>query len=138
MVIKNGKTMKCLSISRSSHQKCSVKKGVLKNFANVTGKNPVLESLFDKVPCLQACNFILKRLQHRYFPVKFAIFLRTPIWRNICERLLYISYDLNKYVSQKLPKGLCKIYQLFAKMPYKAILANPSIKENAHHRVPLQ
>ena len=83
--------MKCLSISRSSHQMCSVKKGVLKNFANVTGKNPVLESLFDKVPCLQACNFILKRLQHRYFPVKFAIFLRTPIWRNICERLLYIS-----------------------------------------------
>ena len=31
---------------------------------------------------------IKKRLQHRCFPVKFAKFLRTPILRNICQRLL--------------------------------------------------
>ena len=36
----------------------------------------------------QTCNFVKKRLQHRYFPVKFAKFLRTPILKNICERLL--------------------------------------------------
>ena len=30
----------------------------------------------------------LNRLQHRCFPVKFVIFLRTRILRNICERLL--------------------------------------------------
>ena len=49
----------------------------------------------------KVCNFIKKRLQHRYFPVKFAKFLRTPISKNICficskniyERLL-LSIDL--------------------------------------------
>ena len=39
-------------------------------------KTPVLESLFNKVAVLQACNFIKKRLlQHWCFPVKFAKFL---------------------------------------------------------------
>ena len=37
---------------------------------------------------LRACNFIKKRLQHRCFPVKFAKFLRIPILKNICKRLL--------------------------------------------------
>ena len=50
-------------IDRSSHQKCSVKEGVLKNFANFTGK--------------RLC-----------FPAKFAKFLGTPILKNICERPL--------------------------------------------------
>ena len=34
-----------------------------------------------------ACNFIKKRFQPRCFPVKFAKFLRTPILKNICERI---------------------------------------------------
>ena len=37
---------------------------------------------------LKACNFIKKRLQHRLFLVNMAKFLRTPILKNICERLL--------------------------------------------------
>ena len=49
---------------------------------------PVLESLFNKVAGLKAWNFIKNRLQHSCFPVKFAKFLRTPILKNICERLL--------------------------------------------------
>ena len=46
------------------------------------------ECLFNKVACLNACNFIKKRLWHRCFPVKFVKFSRTPILKNICERLL--------------------------------------------------
>ena len=53
-----------LDLFGSSHQRCSVKKGVLKTFANFTGKKAVLESLFNKVAGLQACNFIKKTLQH--------------------------------------------------------------------------
>ena len=49
---------------------------------------PVLESLLNKAADLQVCNFIKKRLQHRYFPVIIAKFLRIPILKNICERLL--------------------------------------------------
>ena len=41
-------------------------------------------------------NFIKKRLQHRSFPVKFAKFLRTPILKSICERLLlHIKYYIS-------------------------------------------
>ena len=48
----------------------------------------MLDSLFNNVACLQAYNFIKKRLQHWYFPVKFAKFLPTSILKNTCQRLL--------------------------------------------------
>ena len=64
-------------------------KGVLRNLAVFPGKH-LCWSLFlikdYKGP--QACNFIKKRLQHRCFPVNIAKFLRGPILKNICERLL--------------------------------------------------
>ena len=40
-------------------------------------KTPVLESLFNKVAGLQACNDIKKRLWRRCFSVNTAKFLRT-------------------------------------------------------------
>ena len=48
-----------------------------KKISYVSKKKPVLESLFDKVAGLKACSLIKKRLQHSYFPVKFATFLKT-------------------------------------------------------------
>ena len=71
---------------RSSHQRCSVKKGVLKNFANFLGKHLYWSLFLIK---LQAYNFIKKRLRQRCFPVQFAKILRTSILKNICERLLF-------------------------------------------------
>ena len=70
----------CLII-RSNHRRCSIKEAAQR-------KTPVLESLFDKVAALLACNFIKKRLQHRCFAVNIAKFLRTLILKKICERLL--------------------------------------------------
>ena len=35
-----------------------------------------------------ACNFLKKRLWHRYFPVNFAKFLRTPFLQDTSGRLL--------------------------------------------------
>ena len=64
------------------------KKGVLKNFANFTGKH-LCWSLF------QACSFIKKRLQQWCFPVKFTKFLRTSILKNICERLILFNSPQN-------------------------------------------
>ena len=64
---------------RSSHWRCPVKKGVLKNIANLTGTS---------VLSLQGCNFIKKCPQHSCVPVEFEKFLRTPVLKNICERLL--------------------------------------------------
>ena len=59
----------------------------LKFFGIFTGKH-LCWSLFKKVPDHQACNFLKKRLQHRCFLVHIAKFLRTPLLKNICERLL--------------------------------------------------
>ena len=62
--------MKC----RSSHPKYSFKKGVLKNFKKLTGKNLCRRLFLVK---LQAWTLLKKRLRRRYFPVNFEKFLRT-------------------------------------------------------------
>ena len=54
---------------------------VFLKFCNIRKKTPVLESLFNKVAGLQACNFIEKRLQQRCFPVNIAKSLRTVFYR---------------------------------------------------------
>ena len=64
------------NICRSNHQRSSIKKDALKDFALFTGKH------------LKACSFISKRAQHKCFPVNIAKFLRPPIFKNICEWLL--------------------------------------------------
>ena len=79
------------SPARSSQRRHSVKEVVLKNFGNFTRKH-LCWSLFNKVAVLQAFNFIKKRLQHRCFPMKFRKSLRTPILKNIYERLLLPCY----------------------------------------------
>ena len=48
----------------------------------------MLKSLLNKGAGRKVCNFIKKRLQHRCFPVNIGKFLRTPILKNICVRVL--------------------------------------------------
>ena len=57
--------------NRSSFWRCSIEKGVLRNFAKFTGKHLFQSLLFNKRALLK------KRLWHRCFPVTFAKFLRT-------------------------------------------------------------
>ena len=101
-----------LGLLRSSHRGGSVKKGVLKNFANFTGKH-LCWSL------LQACNFIKKRLQHWCFPVKFAKFLRTSILKKIYERLLLFVSPQNTIANSsgefRLNETLTECKALFIK-----------------------
>ena len=66
--------------SRTSHRRCSVKKVFLK-ILQILQENTCAGVSFDK-------KFIKKRISHRFFPVKFTIFLRTAIVKNICQRLL--------------------------------------------------
>ena len=82
-------------ITRSSHRKCSVEKGVLKNLGKFTGKHLCWSLFFNKGAGLQACNIIKKRLQHSCFPVKFPKFSRTLTLKNICESLL-LTHSLKK------------------------------------------
>ena len=76
--------------SAEAASEVALKKSCSKKFRNIHRKAPVLDSLFNKVVGVKACNFIKKRFQHRYFSMSIAGFLRTLILKNICERLLLI------------------------------------------------
>ena len=54
----------------------------------------------------EPCNFIKKKLQHRCFSVNIAEFLRTPILKNICERLL-LSIPISGQCAHDLQKAFC-------------------------------
>ena len=64
---------------RSNHQRCSVKKGVLRNFAKFTGKH-LCQSLFLNKVAGGACNFIKKETLVK--------FLRSPFSQNTSGRVL--------------------------------------------------
>ena len=62
---------------------------------------------------IQAYNFIKKRLQHRCFPVKLAMFLRTPFFKEHLvwwQLLLCVGEDL-KQVNQ-ICKNFLKMFLL--------------------------
>ena len=61
----------------SSYSQMFLKIGVLKNFANFTGKQLRYNFYLIKLKALSPAT-LLKRLQHRCFPVNFLKFLRTP------------------------------------------------------------
>ena len=63
------------------------KRAVFKNLAMITGKHLCWCVFFNENASLEPCNFLKKRLQHRCSPVIVAKYLRTPVLKNICERL---------------------------------------------------
>ena len=89
-----------LLIHRSNHHRCSVKKGVLTNFAKFLGK--------DQAP---PATLLKKRLRHRCFPVNFAKFLRTPFSQNTSRRLLLYPFLI---FYSKILKFLSLIVLLFS------------------------
>ena len=70
--------MTSVGVSREavSDQRCSLKKGVHKDFSNFTGTQ--LSDFFERP---QACNFIKKETLDRCFPVKFA----KPLRKTFCR-----------------------------------------------------
>ena len=73
---------------KCSHRSCSVKKGVLKNFAKFTRKHLCQSLFFNKVADLRPATLLKKRLWHSCFPVDFAKFLKAPFLQNTSGRLL--------------------------------------------------
>ena len=68
----------CTMPFRSSHRKCSLRKGILRNFSKFTGKHLCQDHFFNKVAGLRHATLLKKSLWHSYFPVKFEKFIRTP------------------------------------------------------------
>ena len=97
-----------LALNRSSHRRCSVRKGVLRNFAKSTGKYLCQRLFLNKVAGLRH-----RCLWHRCFPVNFAKFLRTSFLQNTSGRLLlpkiasFLVLQRNKSWSWTYLKGCC-------------------------------
>ena len=64
-------------ICRSSHWRCSLRKGVLRSFLKFTGKHLCKSLLFNKVAGLRPATLLKNKTWHRCFPINFAKFLRT-------------------------------------------------------------
>ena len=62
-----------MRLFRSSHQRCSMKKGALRNFPKLTGKHLCQRLFFNRVAglCPQACNFIKKENQAQLVSCEF-------------------------------------------------------------------
>ena len=85
------KLKKCLS-SRSSHQRCSIEKAILKNFAIFTGKHLCWSLLLIDLQASRPATFLKS-----CFPVNIAKFLRTLNLIKICEQLLlpFLLFTVN-------------------------------------------
>ena len=94
---KNPTLIQLLTLHGSSHQRCSVRKGVLRNSAKFTEKQLCQSLFFNKVAGLRPATLSKKRLWHRCFPVNFAEFLRTPF---LTEHLRWLL--LNTTIPQKI------------------------------------
>ena len=68
------------------------KKGVLRNFANFTGKH-LCWSLF-LIELQEVCSFSKKGLRHRCFPVEFTKSLRTPNFKSANDYFWTLFFHL--------------------------------------------
>ena len=116
----------------SSNWRCSLTKGVLKNFTKSTGKHQCQILFFNKVAGLRSATLLKKRLCHRCFPVNFANFLRTPLVQNTSGRQLLwatASETSNTKEDQKFKKRmLCECALNFDQ--WKTFSKNYSSKES--------
>ena len=123
------------SIFRSSHQTCSMKNAVLKNFAIFTGKH-LSWNIFLIILRALAWNLIKKRLQHRCFPGNIAKFLRTHILNNICERVFLNFFKVNcffRIFAGSYWKPYFLVGSIFCKSQFSTVFPNFS-----PHKFPTQ
>ena len=67
--------------TRSSHQRCSARIDVLRNFSKFTRKHLCQVLFYKKDAGPEPATLLKMRLWRRCFPINFAKFLRTPFHR---------------------------------------------------------
>ena len=88
-------------IFKSSYQRCSIQKTVLKKFVIFTEKQLWWSLFFNKAADLWACNFTENWLQHRCFPVS-KIFKNTYFKEND-HFWIFENCFLRTYLGQAIP-----------------------------------
>ena len=94
------------TIPRSSHQKCSIKKGVFKNFVKFTGIHLCQSLFFNKVAGLKPVTLLKKRPWHRHFALNFAKFFKNTFFTEYLWTIAFayhknIHYHHHQLFSQK-------------------------------------
>ena len=92
---------------RSSHQRYSAKKVFLKKFCKFHRKTPMLESLFNKIPGLQACNFIKKRPPTQAFSCRIYDFFKNTYF----EEYLRTTASVVSFSWLSLPRVFSKMVE---------------------------
>ena len=103
--------------SRSSHRRCSAKKGVLKNDANFTGKHLCWSLFLIKFHVFRPATFLKRYCNMDVFLWNLWIFKEHLFPGTSANTALHF---LCKPCLEKLPKGLCKICQLYVRIPYNS------------------
>ena len=115
-----------MSGRRSSRPDVVCKKGPLKNFPKIPGKQLCQSLFFNKVAGLRLATLLKKRLWHRCFPANFVKFPRTPFLQNTSGRLLLwvsVIYVESMFPCYFLPDmKVIRIYYLFFINPCKFII----------------
>ena len=103
--------------NRSSHQRCSIKKGVLRNFAKFLRKRLCQSLFFNKVAGLRAAILLKKRLWHTCFPMNFAKFQTAPFLQNTSWRLLLMQSNFLSLYSliKNFSISLCSTFYFLLK-----------------------
>ena len=86
----------------------------------ISQESTCVEVFFNKIAGSQNCNFIKRRLQHRYFPVKFAKFLRTP---SFTEHLQWLLLTVSGFQPATLLKR--RLRQRFFSVNFAKFLRTP-------------
>ena len=91
------------AFNRSSHQRCSVKKGALRKFTKFTGKNLCQCLFFNKVAGLspRACNFIKKETLSQVFSCEFYEISKNTFFT---EHLLVTASHLTTKLMWNTPR----------------------------------
>ena len=98
--------------TRSSHQKCSARKDVLRNFSKFTRKHLCQVLFYKKVAGLEPATLLKMRLWHRCFCINFAKFLKPPFHRtplNDCSSTIqhFLAENTSKLLNgQQQKKGV--------------------------------
>ena len=88
---------------RNSHQSCSVKKGVLKNFAIFTRKHLCWSIFLIKLQAISSATLLKTNSNRGVFLWILQNFRRTPILKNICKWLLLAMSPHSPQSSQCCP-----------------------------------
>ena len=96
---------------RSSHQRCFVRKGVLRNLESFTVKHLCQSLFFNKVTRLMSATLLKKWLWHRCFSVNFAKLLGTPFLQNTSRQLLLkVPILMNQFCLTTFPSNYLKVW----------------------------